>query len=36
MIPGAPAFQARACEASWERTFDLFRRRLQQVPVAAA
>ena len=36
MIPGAPAYQDEACEASWERTFDLFRRRLQQVPVAAA
>ncbi len=34
MIPGAPAFHEEASERSWERTFDLFRRRLQQVPVA--
>jgi carboxymethylenebutenolidase len=34
MIPGAPAFQDAASERSWDRTFDLFRRRLQQVPVA--
>jgi carboxymethylenebutenolidase len=35
MIPGAPAFQEEASKRSWERTFDLFKRRLQQVTVAA-
>ena len=35
MIPGAPAFQEAAAERSWERTFELFRRTLQQVPVAS-
>jgi carboxymethylenebutenolidase len=33
MIPGAPAFQDEACERSWERTFDLFGRTLQQAAV---
>jgi len=35
MIPGAPAYHETACERSWERTFDLFRRTLQQAPVPA-
>ena len=35
MIPGAPAFHGEACERSWERTFDLFRRTLQGAAVPA-
>jgi carboxymethylenebutenolidase len=35
MIPGAPAHHDQACERSWERTFDLFRRSLQGATVAA-
>lgn len=35
MIPGAPAFQENASERSWERTFELFRRQLQGVPVGS-
>jgi carboxymethylenebutenolidase len=35
MIPGAPAYHDQACERSWERTFDLFRRSLQGASVAA-
>lgn len=33
MIPGTPVYDEQACERSWERTFDLFRRTLQQAPV---
>jgi carboxymethylenebutenolidase len=35
MIPGAPAHHDEACERSWERTFDLFRRTLQGASVPA-
>ena len=35
MIPGTPVYQEEACERSWERTFDLFRRTLQEAPVTA-
>jgi carboxymethylenebutenolidase len=35
MLPGAPAFHDQASERCWERTFALFRRTLQEAPVAA-
>jgi carboxymethylenebutenolidase len=35
MIPGAPQHHDQACERSWERTFDLLRRTLQEASVAA-
>ena len=35
MIPGTPVYHEQACERSWERTFDLFRRTLQEAPVTA-
>jgi carboxymethylenebutenolidase len=35
MIPGAPAHHEEACERSWERTFDLLRRTLQEAAVTA-
>ncbi len=35
MIPGAPAHHEEACERSWERTLDLFRRTLQEASVTA-
>ena len=35
MIPGAPAYHDQACERSWQRTLDLFRRTLQEASVAA-
>jgi carboxymethylenebutenolidase len=35
MIPGAPAHHDEACERSWDRTFELFRRTLQEASVAA-
>ena len=34
MIPG-PVHREEACERSWERTFDLLRRTLQEAPVTA-
>ena len=35
MIPGSHAHHDQACERSWERTLDLFRRTLQGASVAA-
>jgi len=35
MIPGAPQHHDEACERSWERTLELFRRTLRQASVAA-
>jgi len=35
MIPGAPQHHDEACERSWERTFDLLRRNLQDSSVPA-
>lgn len=35
MIPATPVYHEQACERSWERTFDLFRRTLQEAPVTA-